>query len=112
MLSACIVGFRLLTLQIPDYHYEKKNSQNKHIIAHVEYVFIFHYSHQTVSLAENLDELKITHYEKVFSHIKQIFSHFEKGFGNMVTKKTFSFFVSLRLPLFSPRYIALKLSQK
>ena len=88
MLLAYIVDFRLLTLQIPDYHYEKKDSQNKHIIAHVEYAFIFHYS-QTVSLAENLDELKITHYEKIFSHIKQIFSHFEKGFGNMVTKKTF-----------------------
>ena len=31
------------------------------------------------------NEIKITHYEKIFSRIKQKFSHFGKGFG----KKTF-----------------------
>ena len=35
----------------------------------------------TVWLTENLNEVKITHYEKIFSHIKQKFSHFEKGLG-------------------------------
>ena len=74
------------------------------IIAHFEYLFTFHYS-KTAWLAENLNEIKITHYEKIFSHIKQKFSHFEKRLGNMLTKKTF-FFVSLILPLFSPRDIA------
>ena len=65
-----------------------------------------HYS-KTVWLAENLNEIKITHYEKIFSHIKQKFSHFEKGLGiNNI------FVVSLRLPLFSPRYITLKRNQK
>ena len=50
---------------------------------------------------------KITHYEKIFSYIKQKFSHFEKGLGiNDI------FFVSLRLPLFSPRCITLKRNQK
>ena len=51
---------------------------------------------------------KITHYEKIFSHIKQKFSHFERGWGTCWQRK---FFVSLRLPLFSPKYIALKLNQ-
>ena len=76
------------TLQIPDSRYEKKNTQNEHIIAHFEYFFTCHYS-KTVWLAENLNEIKITHYEKIFSHIKQKFSHFEKGLGNVLTKKTF-----------------------
>ena len=97
-------------LQIPDSHYEKKITQNEFIIAHFEYFFTCHCS-KTVWLAENLNEIKITHYEKIFSHIKQKFSHFEKGLGNMLRKKPF-FFVSLRLSLFSPRYIALKLNQK
>ena len=42
--------------------------------------------------------------------MKQKCSHFDKGLGNVLTKKTF--FVSLRLTLFSPRYVALKLNQK
>ena len=93
-------------MRIPDSHYEKKNTQNEHIIAHFEYFFTCHYS-KTVWLAENLNEIKITHYEKIFSHIKQKFSHFEKGLGiNNI------FVVSLRLPLFSPRYITLKRNQK
>ena len=84
----------------------EKNTQNEHIIAHFEYFFTCHYS-KTVWLAENLNEIKITHYEKIFSHIKQKFSHFEKGLGiNNI------FVVSLRLPLFSPRYITLKQNQK
>ena len=92
-------------LQIPDSHFEKKNTQNKHIIAHFEYFFTCHYS-KTAWFAENLNEIKITHYEKIFSHIKQIFSHFEKGLGiNNI------FVVSLRLPLFSSRYITLKQNQ-
>ena len=95
-------------LQITDSHYEKK-TQNEHIIAYFEYFFTCHYS-KTVWLAENLNEIKITHYEKIFSHIKQKFSHFEKGLGNVLKENLF--FVSLRLPLFSPRYIALKLNQK
>ena len=76
------------SLQISDSRYEKKNTQNEHIIAHFEYFFTCHYS-KTVWLAENLNEIKITHYEKIFSHIKQKFSHFEKGLGNVLTKKTF-----------------------
>ena len=58
----------------------KKNTQNEHIIAHFVYFFTCHYS-KTVWLAENLNERKITHYEKIFSHIKQKFSHFEKELG-------------------------------
>ena len=68
------------TLQIPDSHFEKKNTQNEHIIAHFEYFFTCHYS-KTVWLAENLNEIKIAYYEKIFSHIKQKFSHFEKRLG-------------------------------
>ena len=70
----------LKSLQILDSHFEKKNTQNEHIIAHFEYFFTFHYC-KTVCLAENLNEIKITHYEKIFSHTKQKFSHFEKGLG-------------------------------
>ena len=68
----------MTTLQIPESHYGKENTQNEHMIAHFEYFFTCHYS-KTVWLAENLNEIKITHYEKIFSHIKQKFSHFEKG---------------------------------
>ena len=50
------------------------------MIAHFEYFFTFHYS-KAVWLAENLNEIKINHYEKIFSHIKQKFSHFENGLG-------------------------------
>ena len=32
------------TLQIPDSHYNKKNTQNEHIIANFEYFFTCHYS--------------------------------------------------------------------
>ena len=84
----------------------EKSTQNEHIIAHFEYFFTCHYS-KTVWLAENLNEIKITHYEKIFSHIKQKLSHFEKRLGiNNI------FVVSLRLSLFSPRYITLKRNQK
>ena len=96
----------VLTLQIPDSHFEKKNTQNEHIIAHFEYFFTGHCS-KTVWLAENLNDIKITHYEKIFSHTKQKFSHFEKG---LVINNIFV--VSLRLPLFSPRHITLKRNQK
>ena len=65
------------TLEIPDSHYEKKNTQNEDITAHFEYFFTCHYS-KTVWFPENLNEIKITHYEKIFSHIKQEFSYFEK----------------------------------
>ena len=66
------------TLQILDSHYEKKNTQNELVIARFKYFFTCHYS-KTVLLAENLNnEIKITHYQKIFSHIKKIFSHFEK----------------------------------
>ena len=54
-------SFQPVTLQIPDSHCEKKNTQNEHIIAHFEYFFTCHYS-KTVWLAENLNEIKITHY--------------------------------------------------
>ena len=80
-----------------------KNTQNEHIIAHFEYFFTCHYS-KTIWLVENLNEIKITHYEKIFSQIKQKFSHFEKG---LRIKNIFC----LRLPLFSPRYMALKQNQ-
>ena len=53
------------TLQIPDSNYEKKNTQNEHIIAHFEHFFTYHYS-KTVWLAENLIEIELTHYEKIF----------------------------------------------
>ena len=98
-------AFKLSTLQIPNSHYEKKNTWNDHIIANFEFFFSCHYS-KTFWLAENLNEIKISHYGKIFSHINQNFSFWESA-GN-----TKHFFVSLRLPLFSPRYIALKLNQQ
>ena len=79
------------TRQIPDSRYKKKNTQNEHIIAHFGHFFTCHYI-KTVWLAENLNKIKITHYEKIFSHIKQKFSHFEKGLGNVLQRK--HFFVS------------------
>ena len=66
------------SLQISDSRYEKKNTQNEHIIAHFGYFFTCHCS-KTVWLAKNINEMEITHYEKIFSHIKQKFCHFEKG---------------------------------
>ena len=66
----------------------EKNTQNEHIIAHFEYFLTCHYS-KTVWLAESLNEIKVTHNEKIFSHIKLKFSHFEKGLANVLTKKTF-----------------------
>ena len=96
----------VLTLKIPNSHFEKKNAQYEHIIAHFEYFFTCYYS-QTVWPAEILNEIKVTHYEKIFLHIKQKFSDFEKGLGiNNI------FVVSLRLPLFSLRHITLKQDQK
>ena len=66
----------------------EENTQNEHAIAHFECFFTCHYS-KTVWLAENLNERKITHYEKIFSHIKQKFSHFEKGLGNVLKENIF-----------------------
>ena len=54
----------------------RKKTQNEHIIALFELLFTCHYS-KAVWLAENLNEIEITHYEKIFSHMKQKFSHFE-----------------------------------
>ena len=76
------------TLHIPDARYEKKYIENEHVIAHFEYFFTCHYS-KTVLLSENLNEIKITHYEKIFSRIKQNFSHFEKGLGNVLKENIF-----------------------
>ena len=89
------IRINLWTLKILDSHYEKKITQSEHIFAHFKYFFTCRYS-KTVWPAENLNEIKTTHCEKTFCHIKQKFSHF----------------VSLRLPLFSPRYITSKLNQK
>ena len=86
--TSVFLDWLTFTLQIPDSCYEKKNTQNEHKIAHFEYFFNYHFS-KTVWLAENLNEIKITHYENIFSPIKQKFSHFEKGLGNVLTKKTF-----------------------
>ena len=72
----------------------RKNTQNEHIIVHFEYVFTCHYS-KTVWLAE-----------KPFLVSSKNFLILRKG----LEKK--HFFVSLRLPSFSPIYIALKLNQK
>ena len=84
----------------------KKNTENEHIIAHLEYFVTCHYS-KTVWFTEYLNEIKITHYEEIFSHIKQKLSHFEKRLGiNNI------FVVSMRLSLFSPRCITLKQNQK
>ena len=71
-----------------------------------KYFFTCHYS-KTVWLTENLSEINITHYEKIFSHIKQKCSHFEKRSG---IKNIFC--VTDITALFSPRYITLKLNQK
>ena len=76
------------TLQIPDSCYDKKNTQNEHIISHFVYFFTCHYS-KTVWLAENLTEIKITHYEKIFPHIKQKISHFEKGLRSVLKENIF-----------------------
>ena len=45
------------------------------MMTHFEYFFTCHYS-KTVWLAENLNEKKIAHYEKIFSHIKETFLSF------------------------------------
>ena len=52
------------------------------------YFFTCHYS-KTVWFAENLTEIKITHYEKIFPHIKQKISHFEKGLGSVLKENIF-----------------------
>ena len=61
----------------------RKKIHNEHMMTHFEYFLTCHYS-KTVWLAENLNEKKIAHYEKIFSHIKEKFCHFEKGFGNVL----------------------------
>ena len=72
-------------------------------------VFTCHYS-KTVWLAENLNEIKITNYEKVFSHIKQILSHFEKGLRNMLTKKTFFYLTEVTIVFTEVHRIKTKLN--
>ena len=54
--SFFMMSAKSLSLQIPDSRYEKKTTQNEHIIAHFEYFFTCHYSN-TVWLAENLYEI-------------------------------------------------------
>ena len=51
----------------------KRNTQNENIIAHFEYFFACHYN-KTVLLAENLNEIKITRFQKIFSNQAKIFS--------------------------------------
>ena len=75
------LAFISIALQIPDSHYEKKNTQNEQRIAHFEYFFTCHCS-KTVWLADNLSEIKI-------SHIKQKKFHFEKGLGNALKENIF-----------------------
>ena len=58
----------------------EKSTQNAHIIARFWHFFACHYS-KTVWLAGNLSEIKITHYEKIFSHIEQKFSNFKRELG-------------------------------
>ena len=70
----------LPALQILDSHFKKINTQNEYITPHFEYFVTCHYS-KTVWLAEDLNEIKITHNEKIFFHTKQNFFHFEKGLG-------------------------------
>ena len=77
----------------------EENAQNQRIIAHFVYFFTCHCS-KIVWLTENLNEIKITHDDKIFCDIKQKFSHFEKWFGNMLTKKTF-FYVAKITVIFS-----------
>ena len=84
----------------------KKNTQNEHIIAHFEYFFACHYS-KTVWLAENLNEIKLLIMRKSFLISSKNFFSFWERVGNK-----WHFFVSLRLPLFSPRCITLKRNQK
>ena len=69
-----------ISLQIPDSHYEKKDTQNEHKIAHFEYVFTCHLS-KTVWFTENFNEIKFTYYEKIFSHIRKKCSRLKKGLG-------------------------------
>ena len=51
----------------------KRNTQHENIIAHFEYFFACHYN-KTVLLAENLNEIKITRFQKIFSNQAKIFS--------------------------------------
>ena len=86
---------------------KKKQTQNEYTIAHFEHFFTCHYS-KTVWLAENLNEIKITHYEKIFSHIKQKFSQFEKGLGNVLRKKTFFCLTEINIILTEIQHIKTK----
>ena len=56
------LAFISITLQIPNSHYEKKNTQNEQRIAHFEYFFTCHCS-KTVWLADNISEIKIFSYQ-------------------------------------------------
>ena len=89
------------SLQISDSHYEKKSTQLLilSIFLIVTVVILF-------ARWESQRDKNYSLWENLFSYQANIFSFWER-IGN--EKR---FFVSLRLPLFSPRYIALKLNQK
>ena len=87
----------------------EKNTQNEQIIAYFEYFFTCQCT-KTVWLADNLNEIKITYDVKSFLISSKNFVILRKGYQTCWQRK--HSFVSLRLPLFSPRDIALKLNQK
>ena len=70
--------YAAITLQLPHSHLEKKKCPKWAQNCLFWVIFTCHYS-KAVWLTKNLNEIKFTHYEKIFSHIKQKFSHFEKG---------------------------------
>ena len=97
-------------LQITDSHYEKK-TQNEHIIAYFEYFFTCHYSKAACFTCwKSQRDRNYSLWENLFLYEAKIFSFWE-SIGEHADKENI-FFSSLRLPLFSPRYIALKLNQK
>ena len=75
-------------MQIPKPHYETKNTQNDHIIAHFDYFFTCHNS-KTIFLTEILKEIKVTLSEKSLTLIKQKLSHFEEGLVSAERKNSF-----------------------
>ena len=79
--------------------------QNGHIAAHFEYFFTCHNS-KTVRLFSSQRDKNSSLWENLFPYQAKIFSFCER----VENKK--HFFVSLKLPLFSPKYIALKRNQE
>ena len=104
-----IVNFMFLHCKFLILIMRKKNTQNDHIIAHFEYFFTCHYS-KTIWLAENLNKIKLLIMRKSFLISSRNVLILRKGWETWCKENIF--FVSLRLPLFSPRYVALKLNQK